>query len=525
MTWQLIVFVLLALVIAGGVAWYERSRPPARIVALVAALAALAVAGRLVLAPVPNVVATTDIALITGYALGGAPGFVVGALAAPISNLWLGQGPWTPWQMAGWGLCGLAGAALARVSGRRLGRLGLATACAAAGLAYGALLDLSVMVTYGGEQSLDRYLALSARGVPFNIAHAAGNFVIALAVGPDLVRMISRFRERLEFNWRPATVAPALLLVLAAAGATALAPEARAGSAADARIYLERQQNSDGGFGAVPRASSNVDMTAWAMLGLEAAGRNPLDLRSHGRTPVDYLRSKAEDIRSTPDLEKTILALAGAGVSARSFEGRDLVAALQRARRRDGSWSGYVDLTAFGVFALRAGGAGSSALKRSGAWLRRAQNDDDGWGTRPGSASTVDSTGSALQALALSGGGPSTAKGVAFLRRAQSSDGGFASPGAGTNSQSTAWAIQGLVAGRGQPSVRFNRWPKPAQLPGRAPGTRRPLPLFGRKRPNPDLGHVSSAPGGRTRGVPRFAGPTGREARRPAAVGWERARR
>ena len=145
------------------------------------------------LAPVPNVVATTDIALITGYALGGAPGFAVGALAAPISNIWLGQGPWTAWQMAGWGLAGLAGAWLALAGGRRreLGRLGLACACAAAGFAYGALLDLSVMVTYGGEQSLDRYLALSARGLPFNVAHAAGNFAIALAAGPALVRMLS----------------------------------------------------------------------------------------------------------------------------------------------------------------------------------------------------------------------------------------------------------------------------------------------------------------------------------------------
>ena len=111
------VFTLLGLVIAGGIAWYERSRPSSRMVALVAALAALAVAGRLVLAPIPNVVATTDVALITGYALGGAPGFAVGALAAPVSNIWLGQGPWTPWQMAGWGLCGLLGAALARLSG------------------------------------------------------------------------------------------------------------------------------------------------------------------------------------------------------------------------------------------------------------------------------------------------------------------------------------------------------------------------------------------------------------------------
>src|SRR5829696_3740864 len=90
------------LVIGVGVAWFERSRPSSRVIALVASLTALAVASRLVLAPIP------DVALLTGYALGGPPGFMVGALAAPISNVWLGQGPWTVWQMAGWGLAGLA---------------------------------------------------------------------------------------------------------------------------------------------------------------------------------------------------------------------------------------------------------------------------------------------------------------------------------------------------------------------------------------------------------------------------------
>ena len=48
--------------------------------------------------------------------LGGAPGFMVGAIAALASNLFFGQGPWTPWQMVGWGGVGLFGAALARVS-------------------------------------------------------------------------------------------------------------------------------------------------------------------------------------------------------------------------------------------------------------------------------------------------------------------------------------------------------------------------------------------------------------------------
>ncbi len=97
---------------------------------------------------------------------------------------------------------------LAVLSGRRLGRLGLALAARLAGLAYGALLDLSVMVTYGGEQSLDRYLALSARGIPFNVAHAAGNFAIALAAGPGAgPDDLALPRRGSSSTWRPAGAA------------------------------------------------------------------------------------------------------------------------------------------------------------------------------------------------------------------------------------------------------------------------------------------------------------------------------
>ena len=209
MSWQLSVLGLLALVLVAGGVWFERSRPSARILAAVAALAAIGVAARVLLAPLPNVVGTTDVALLAGYALGGPAGFAVGALSALVSNFWLGQGPWTPWQMAGWGLVGVGGAALAAVSGRRLGRVGLAAAAAVAGLLYGALLDLSAMVNFGGEQSLDRYLALSARGIPFNVAHAAGNAAIMLAAGPALVRMLDRYQARFAISWRQARPAPA----------------------------------------------------------------------------------------------------------------------------------------------------------------------------------------------------------------------------------------------------------------------------------------------------------------------------
>jgi energy-coupling factor transport system substrate-specific component len=447
MSWQATTFVILGLVLVGGFAWYERSRPPARLVALVAALAALAVAGRLVLTPFPNVVATTDVALITGYALGAAPGFAVGALAAPVSNIWLGQGPWTAWEAAGWGLVGLLGAWVGMLSRGRLNRLGLAAVCGFAGLAYGALLDYSVMATYGGEQSLDRYLALSARGIPFNVAHALGNIAIALAAGPALVRMISRFKSRMEFEWRPASAAPlaALALVAVLGGAAARPATAEAATAAG---WLAASQNEDGGFGAERGQPSSPAMTGWAMLGLEAAGRNPLDLQRGGATPVSYLREESDRLRSVGDLERTILALEGAGLDPRRFAGHDLVAELREHRSPDGSVDGQVNLTAFYVLALRSAGVDPGKLKRPARWLRAAQNRNGGWGIQPRAPSEADSSGAVLQALAAAGAGEEAiADGARFLRRSQSRGGGFALAGTGVvNAQSTSWAIQGLVA-------------------------------------------------------------------------------
>jgi energy-coupling factor transport system substrate-specific component len=466
MTWELAATLVLAATLLGGFAWYERSRPPSQIVALVGALAAIAVAGRIAFSPIPNVVPTTDIVLIAGYALGGAPGFAVGALTGLVSNFWLGQGPWTPWQMAGWGMTGLLGAALAAASGRRVGRLGLAVVCAFAGFAYGALLDLSVMVSYGGEQSLDRYLALSARGVPFNIAHAAGNFALALVAGPAMARMLLRYRHRFEFAWKRArpsepagatgAAATAACLIAALLIATsALIPGERAtasgGGAGSAVAWLQGAQNDDGGFGFAPGEDSSPQMTGWAVLGLESAGVNPLDLDHGDATPISYLAGTLGQTTSTTDLERTILVLRGAGLDPRHFQGHDLTRRLLAHRGGDGSWGGQVNPTAFGILALRASGV-SAGNSRSASWLRSNQNDDGGWGFAPGVASDADTTGAVLQALAAAGKSAGASAAIGFLRSVQRPGGGFPLSGGQVNAQSTAWAVQGLVAA-GRPSA------------------------------------------------------------------------
>ena len=197
--------------------------------ALVATLAAMAALGRVAFAALPNVKPTTDIVLIAGYTLGGAPGFMVGAIAALASNLFFGQGPWTPWQMAAWGGVGLFGAALARVTRRDLGRVPLALACGVAGLGFGAVMNLHLWVTYSGDHTAAKLAAYYTGSLPFDIAHAVGNVVFCLAFGPALVKALRRYRTRFEITWAPRELLSARSAVRAESGSP---PSATAASAA-----------------------------------------------------------------------------------------------------------------------------------------------------------------------------------------------------------------------------------------------------------------------------------------------------
>jgi energy-coupling factor transport system substrate-specific component len=339
--------------------------------------------------------------------------------------------------MAGWGLCGVLGAALA-LGTRNAGRLTLAAVCGFAGIAYGVLLNFSLMATYGGDLSFRHFLVLEARAIPFDAAHALGNIAFALIAGPAMVRMLVRFRER--FEWRTPAVATAVLVALLVLPAIVPSPAGAAG-VDSATSWLESTQNADGGFGASAGDPSGAAITGWVMLGLEAAGRNPLDVARLGKTPVDFLRSSIDEVSSSGDLARTIVALEGAGVNPRSFAARDLVRELARRRADNGSFEGWPGTTSYSAIALRTAGGG---VEKTLAWLGSVQNGDGGWGDEPGLPSNADVTAAAMQAM------PDTkaaGNGLSYLRKHQRPDGGLALGGSGgVNSQSTAWAVEGMIA-------------------------------------------------------------------------------
>jgi energy-coupling factor transport system substrate-specific component len=522
-SWPLISFLLIGLVLAIGWLAYERARPSARMVAVVATLTAVAALGRDAFVALPDVKPITAMTLAVGYALGPLPGFTVGALGMFASNLLLGQGPYTPWQMAAWGLVGLAGAALGRLSGRRLGRVGLALACALAALAAKEVMNLYTF-TIGASHTPGAFLLIAGTALPFDLTDVAASFLFGLAFAPELARLLARVRARMHVEWgldehAPHTARPptqsggrplpaaagsaSATLVLAAAAvlagallggagvsgavadraphtsrhlAAVAAPlgrvsspvAARAPKASQARAAIGRElafliwaQNADGGFGAARGQGSSELYTAWAAMGLAAAGRNPASVRRGGHSALDSLRAQASTLQGVGDAERTILAARACGASAYSFAGRHLVLEMMRARARDHSFAEQVNLTAFAIFALRAIGHTPSfrPIREAAGWIERQQGRDGGFGFAAGGGSSdVDDTAAALQALVDAGARNGRALGAAesFLVRSQNPDGGYPQQyGGESNAQSTAWAVQGLIAaGRDPASVR-----------------------------------------------------------------------
>jgi energy-coupling factor transport system substrate-specific component len=196
---QLIVACVLA-TLAIGLVVTERGHADPRRLALIAALAAAAAAGRVLFTAVPSVQPVTVIVVATGATLGARAGFAVGALAPLLSNMVIGQGPWTPGQMALWGLAGLTGAALPWLCRRPAG---LAAVTCAWGWLFGWGMNLWELATFGPAVSWDAFAAKSATSVWFESAHAAGNVAFALAVGPALIRLLMRYRARtdVEIDW------------------------------------------------------------------------------------------------------------------------------------------------------------------------------------------------------------------------------------------------------------------------------------------------------------------------------------
>jgi energy-coupling factor transport system substrate-specific component len=192
---SLAVLLVLVVALALGVVALERGGDGAKEVALVATLGAVAAAGRVLFSPLPGVQPVTVTCIVAGAALGPRAGLAVGPIAGLISNSFLGQGPWTPPQMALWAAAGLSGALLRPLCRRAVG---LALVAGVWGLLFSWAMNVWFLASFGPELSWASFVLATGRSVPFDVAHAVGNVVFALAVGPALLRLLGRYALRVR---------------------------------------------------------------------------------------------------------------------------------------------------------------------------------------------------------------------------------------------------------------------------------------------------------------------------------------
>lgn len=171
---------------------FETRKPQARELVTIAVMCALSVASRVVVL-IPNFKPMTAIIMLTGIALGPEAGFLTGAVSAFASNFFFSQGPWTPWQMMGYGFGGFLAGILFFGKKRNHSPATLAVfGFLTIQLVVGPLLDCCTVFTTGSKLSWKFAAAVFAAGVPYNFKHALACAVTMLLFSKPLLEKLER---------------------------------------------------------------------------------------------------------------------------------------------------------------------------------------------------------------------------------------------------------------------------------------------------------------------------------------------
>lgn len=173
---------------------FEGKKPDAREMVLIAVMCALAVASRAVFFWLPNFKPIYAIIILSGIVFGPQAGFLVGAVSAFSSNFLFGQGPWTPWQMLAYGICGFI-AGLCYHKKERLSKdplsLGLFGFVVVLFIVC-PLLDTSTVVTSLTVFTPASVLAVYLTGLPMNLIQAACTMIFLMALSKPLLTKLQR---------------------------------------------------------------------------------------------------------------------------------------------------------------------------------------------------------------------------------------------------------------------------------------------------------------------------------------------
>ena len=176
---------------------FEGRRPKARELVIIAVLCAIAIAGRAALFMLPQFKPVMAMVIISGVAFGGETGFLVGAMTMLASNVLMGQGPWTPYQMFAMGIIGFLAGVLFRKGWLRRSREALCVFGAlAAILIYGGIMNPASALMWAPELNWKVLLTYYVTGFPFDCIQAAATWLFLWFAAEPMLEKLDRIKVK-----------------------------------------------------------------------------------------------------------------------------------------------------------------------------------------------------------------------------------------------------------------------------------------------------------------------------------------
>ena len=195
--YYIISIIIIALAIIPFAIMFEGRKPRARELVVMAVMCTFAVFGRVAFYMTPQVKPMLAVIIISGVALGCQRGFLIGVVSAFASNMFIGQGPWTPWQMLACGLIGL----IAGLFSKRLDLSKPSWPLALLGGAltlfvYGGIMNPASVIMSRQSFNLGSLAAYYISGFPMDAVHAVSTFVFLLILAKPMLKKIVRVKKK-----------------------------------------------------------------------------------------------------------------------------------------------------------------------------------------------------------------------------------------------------------------------------------------------------------------------------------------
>jgi energy-coupling factor transport system substrate-specific component len=231
--WALMATLLAILVILVFFFSFESVAQSSKEIALISMLATMSAVLRIPFGAIPSFQPCTFLIICSGYVFGPVSGFMVGAMTPLISNFFLGQGPWTLYQMLAWGLIGCGAGYLGRfmrhstpeyiiavsqgpqcsegtveqsrstqgsfreaipLTGKWLVSFGVISA-----FMFGLIMNVYFWLYFAGPLTLSTLLFAELSSFWFDVSHAVGNAIFLGLFGTRTIAIMERYKKR--FTW------------------------------------------------------------------------------------------------------------------------------------------------------------------------------------------------------------------------------------------------------------------------------------------------------------------------------------